>query len=715
MRYFFIGIFSFFSLFLNVSHSLATVPKVNMVLFSGNVYLINKAAVKTPAQIGEMFTIEKYPKIEIPSGSVVFLQFQNRMIKVSRSGILQFQQIFETPPSKISQTLSFLKDIGRPFNYISQTSVRGTDVTSKSKSDPFNKIWEELVQELPDQKTNVSANNLLATAAWFNQKEQPAKTAYTLEKLSRKYENKNNFYKLLRDESFGETSISDINEHISITKQLISQKIPDIKYKALLIGVDRYDHSHWAPLENPVKDIIAIGDILKRKYGFKPENIILKANPTFSDIIKSYNQLKKEVDHSTALLIYFAGHGYYPEDEDQGYWIPTDGGTPDSLKSFIPTSVILSKIKAIPTSHTLLIADSCFSGSLIQKSRGGANSKFYSSLIAKKSRQIITSGGLEPVSDNGGEGHSIFASKLLNILREDRQEPLSATELAFLLRKQVKAAGENQTPEYGRLDIPQDEQGEFFFVSNAYKKSIHETKAKKNPPSTPSAEGIEEKEKWINFGLFSVKIKNNENDPTGEKYTPVQKNGLQDFINFGISIDAISLRFDNVEDSTSDRVQRTIYGWGIHSIYRNSLNRWGYGIKGTIGKITTENKENEEEEDQSNERSLKGSYLRTGLFADYSVYTFRQFSLQVGGELRYLYASINDYLEKDEVIIKSTSLCINSSYPYNFNNWYINPFIDICSPPIWKGGNLSKISNGTEKNVDQYYSYSMGATVGIKF
>ena len=57
----------------------------------------------------------------------------------------------------------------------------------------------------------------------------------------------------------------------------------------------------------------------------------------------------------TSLLIYYAGHGFYPVDEEEGYWIPKDAGSPETQKSFISSSSILGKVKALKTKHTLLI------------------------------------------------------------------------------------------------------------------------------------------------------------------------------------------------------------------------------------------------------------------------------------------------------------------------------------------------------------------------
>ena len=40
-------------------------------------------------------------------------------------------------------------------------------------------------------------------------------------------------------------------------------------------------------------------------------------------------------------------------------------------------------------------------------------------MVNRRSRTALVSGGLEPVLDSGGAGHSVFAKAFLDILREN--------------------------------------------------------------------------------------------------------------------------------------------------------------------------------------------------------------------------------------------------------------------------------------------------------
>jgi hypothetical protein len=76
---------------------------------------------------------------------------------------------------------------------------------------------------------------------------------------------------------------------------------------------------------------------------------------------------------------------------------------------------------------------------------------------------VISSGGLEPVIDSGGRGeHSVFASALLDILKENKGI-LDGAQLFNKLRRPVML-NSDQTPEYSDIRKAGHEGGEFLFV-----------------------------------------------------------------------------------------------------------------------------------------------------------------------------------------------------------------------------------------------------------
>ena len=79
----------------------------------------------------------------------------------------------------------------------------------------------------------------------------------------------------------------------------------------------------------------------------------------------------------------------------------------------------------------------------------------------------MTSGGDQPVLDNFGQGHSVFARALLDKLANNTQI-ISGSELFLTIRDAVKVAanavGVKQTPEFKAIKGAGHEAGSFFFV-----------------------------------------------------------------------------------------------------------------------------------------------------------------------------------------------------------------------------------------------------------
>ena len=112
----------------------------------------------------------------------------------------------------------------------------------------------------------------------------------------------------------------------------------------------------------------------------------------------------------------------------------------------------------------MIIADSCYSGKLTRGVRVERRSTNYLASIARKrTRVVISSGGLEPVLDSGGkDGHSVFASAFLNALKGNRGV-MDGTTLFTQIRRPVMLNAK-QTPQYSDIREAGHEGGDFIFV-----------------------------------------------------------------------------------------------------------------------------------------------------------------------------------------------------------------------------------------------------------
>lgn len=233
-------------------------------------------------------------------------------------------------------------------------------------------------------------------------------------------------------------------------------------YHALIIGNN--DYEYMSGLDSARNDAEEVALLLQEDYGF---NVNVVINATRADILMALSNLRASLGDQDNLLIYYAGHGWLDEEADEGYWLPVDA-EPDNQINWVSNSHVTSTLKAMHAKHVLIVADSCYSGKLTRGIRVKIKTRDYFLKIAKKrARSVLTSGGLEPVVDSGGEGgHSAFTSAFLDTLKEN-EGVLDATELYSKIRRPVKLQAD-QTPEYSDIRKAGHAGGDFLFVRKAF-------------------------------------------------------------------------------------------------------------------------------------------------------------------------------------------------------------------------------------------------------
>lgn len=230
------------------------------------------------------------------------------------------------------------------------------------------------------------------------------------------------------------------------------------KYHALVIGANNY--TSLPKLRSAINDAKAVATVLEELYGFEVETLI---DPTRREIVVALDRLRQRLDIDDNLLIYYAGHGILDHAAGRGFWLPVDASD-ETMVDWVSTATITDTLRAAIAKHVMLVVDSCYSGSL---TRGvtieGQKQVVLETLSKKRARVVLTSGGLEPVTDSGGGGrHSVFAKALLDALREN-SGVLLGSELFARIRRPVMLNAE-QTPEYGDIRFAGHEGGDFIFA-----------------------------------------------------------------------------------------------------------------------------------------------------------------------------------------------------------------------------------------------------------
>lgn len=239
-------------------------------------------------------------------------------------------------------------------------------------------------------------------------------------------------------------------------------------YHALVIGNN--DYQKLPALKTAVNDARTVDRVLRERYGFKSRLLV---NANRYQILSALNELREKLSPQDNLLIYFAGHGELDSINKRGNWLPVDA-EPNNSANWIPNSAITDIVNAMQATHVMVVADSCYSGTLsdatvprYSEALPPAQQKEWLETVATlRARTVLTSGGVEPVLDIGAGEHSIFARAFIDALSDNKQL-MEGYSLYRSVLKNVSAGSaalnQKQTPEYAPIMHAGHEAGEFFF------------------------------------------------------------------------------------------------------------------------------------------------------------------------------------------------------------------------------------------------------------
>lgn len=237
------------------------------------------------------------------------------------------------------------------------------------------------------------------------------------------------------------------------------------KYYALIIGINAYRHID--KLNTATNDATTIANVLNKYYAFDTK-VILDQNATRENIMNELNSLRSKLKPDDKLLIYYAGHGVHDKVADASYWLPVDAKL-DNDTNWIDAKNINDQLKRISSKHILIVADSCYSGTMTRSvdptlRNSDTRDNYLRKIQNKAARVLISSGGNEPVSDSGGKGHSIFAEVFIKALLKPERDVFTSEELHVIHLKESVAGRADQTPEYKVIRNSGHDGGDFIFV-----------------------------------------------------------------------------------------------------------------------------------------------------------------------------------------------------------------------------------------------------------
>jgi tRNA A-37 threonylcarbamoyl transferase component Bud32 len=234
-------------------------------------------------------------------------------------------------------------------------------------------------------------------------------------------------------------------------------------FHALVIGNNEYRNG-VPRLETAAGDADELAALLRESYGFEVE---LLQDATRYEILSTLESYGRNLAEGDNLLLFYAGHGFVDEINQRGYWQPVDAD-PDNTANWISSLEVSDILLDLPATRVLVVADSCFSGAFagdIAPAPLPTELDEMRELLTNRSRLALSSGDLQPIVDNGGDGHSTFAGALLAALGA-ASAPLSVNELfeqlSTTVARDAGRLGAEQQPQFSLMDS--DRGGTFVFL-----------------------------------------------------------------------------------------------------------------------------------------------------------------------------------------------------------------------------------------------------------
>ncbi|MDZ7697895.1 MAG: caspase family protein [Deltaproteobacteria bacterium] len=238
-------------------------------------------------------------------------------------------------------------------------------------------------------------------------------------------------------------------------------------YQALVVGIS--DYEKWPDLPYAVSDAREVAGALEA-LGFQVTMIL---NPTSAELKTALSTMTYRMgrEKNRAVLFYYAGHGATETMADgtkMGYIIPRDcpvlGKDPIG---FVTHAVSMQDIESISlrmrAKHVLMLFDSCFSGALFALVRAVPHD------ITEKStlpvRQYITAGREDEAVPDRSMFKRCFLIGLNGHADMTGDGYITGSEMGmYLADNVVNYTKRQQHPQYGKINNPDLDQGDFIFI-----------------------------------------------------------------------------------------------------------------------------------------------------------------------------------------------------------------------------------------------------------
>ena len=238
---------------------------------------------------------------------------------------------------------------------------------------------------------------------------------------------------------------------------------------ALVVGNGNYTNG-WDPVDGVLRDVKEVTTVLE-KHGF---TVTLKTDLKKADFDAAFEAfIRKGEGKENRLLFYYAGHGYTEinkqTSEEYGYLVMVDSSMPMATGKVegdqsVSIRSLAEGAKRIEALHILYLFDSSFSDSVLNTQNRPQPCTVQES-VKYPVRQFIVAGSANEPRPN----YSRFKAALLDLLEGRVAEPVAdgyvtGEEFGLYLNHHVPEYQHAQIPQYGKIDDPKFNRGDFVFV-----------------------------------------------------------------------------------------------------------------------------------------------------------------------------------------------------------------------------------------------------------
>jgi len=281
-------------------------------------------------------------------------------------------------------------------------------------------------------------------------------------------------------------------------------------YRALVVGISNYDK--WPELPNATGDAQEVAEKL-RTLGFE---VRLELNSTAREMKKILNEMVYDIgsEEDVAVLFYYAGHGeteIMADKTKMGYIIPKDCPLiKNDPKGFATHAISMRDIESaslrIRARHVLMLFDSCFSAPMFRLVM--AVPEDISEKSALPVRQYITAGRENEVVP----AKSMFKRFLLIGLDGDADltgdSYITGSELGMYISDKVVIYTKNcQHPQYGKINNPELDRGDFIFTSLKVQQKEVPREEKGEDEMEPEKKALEEEVERLKTEMKELSLK----------------------------------------------------------------------------------------------------------------------------------------------------------------------------------------------------------------